>query len=47
VFPGNDQVLAKVLVHLERFSQGEFARFEGGWPYMAAEIKEFLARRDT
>jgi hypothetical protein len=44
VFPGDDEVLAKVLQYLQHFSQSEFARFDGGWPYMAAEIKEFVAR---
>lgn len=44
VFPGDDGTLANVLLHLQQFSQGEFARFGGGWPYMADEIRVFLAR---
>jgi len=44
VFPGDDETLARVLLHLQQFSQGEFASFDGGWPYMATEIREFLAR---
>lgn len=47
VFPSGDQELARLLAHLQQFSQGEFARFDGGWPYMATEIREFLARHGS
>jgi hypothetical protein len=47
VFPGDDPELARLLVHLQRFSTAEFAGFDGGWPYMAVEIRDFLDRNMT
>lgn len=47
VFPGTDEALAELLIHLENFSMGEFASFDGGWPYMAPEIRDFIARHSS
>lgn len=43
IYPHDDHSLAILLEKLRAFSVGEFAKYGGGWPYMAEPIRVFLA----
>lgn len=43
VYPADDCGLAQLLLKLQVFAASEFAKYDGGWPYMDDSIRVFVA----